>query len=58
MIAVHVLCERVMMFMCNDDSVNLLGVIVQPHVKWNVHIDAICKKVAKGILCLENLSRL
>lgn len=42
----------------NDDSVNLLGVIVQPNVKLNVHIDDICKKVAKGILCLENLSRL
>lgn len=42
----------------NADSVNLLALFVQPCVKWNVHIDDICKKVAKGILCLGNLSRL
>ena len=36
-------------------SSNLLGVIVSDDLKWNAHIDMICKKVATRLYFLRQL---
>ena len=38
-------------------SVNLLGVIVSDDLKWNAHIDLICKKVATCLYFLRQLKQ-
>ena len=38
-------------------SANLLGVIVSDDLKWNAHIDMICKKVATRLYFLRQLKR-
>jgi hypothetical protein len=37
------------------DNVKFLGVTMQSNVKWNIHIDVVCKKVAKGIFMIRRL---
>ncbi|KAG8324857.1 hypothetical protein J6590_108388 [Homalodisca vitripennis] len=39
----------------NEDSVRFLGLFVQSNVKWNIHVETLCKKVSKGIFMLRKL---
>ena len=38
-------------------SVKVLGVIIQDNLKWNQHVDAAVKKVAKRLYVLKQLKR-
>lgn len=42
----------------NPDSVKFLGVMVDPKLSWEQHINYICGKLAKNLFVLRNLSNL
>ena len=39
------------------DHVKLLGVTISNDLKWNLHVDAICKKASKRLYALRLLKR-
>jgi len=43
-------------FKCTDyNNVKFLGLSIQSNVKWNIHIESVCSKVARGVFMLRKL---
>ena len=41
----------------NPNSVKFLGIILDPTLKWNEHVDFTCSKLAKNLFLLKNLTQ-